>query len=44
VLQVIAIAALVGSLILAGVGVFAYFGGYWYQLLSGEHDDDWEED
>ncbi len=27
----IGITALVASLILAGVAVFGYFGGYWYQ-------------
>jgi formate hydrogenlyase subunit 3/multisubunit Na+/H+ antiporter MnhD subunit len=36
----IAITALVGALILAGVGIFAYFGGYWYQLLSGKDEDE----
>jgi hypothetical protein len=44
VLQVIAIAALLGSLILAGVSVFAYFGGYWFQLLSEDSEDVWGED
>jgi hypothetical protein len=36
----IGITALVAALILAGVGVFAYFGGYWYQLLSGKDEDE----
>ena len=32
--------ALAGALILAGVGVFAYFGGYWYQLWTMKDNDD----
>jgi hypothetical protein len=36
----IAITALVAALILAGVATFGYFGGYWYQLLSGKDEDE----
>jgi hypothetical protein len=36
---VTAILALIGALILTGVSVFAYFGGYWYQLWKGDEDE-----
>jgi hypothetical protein len=36
----IGITALVAALILAGVATFAYFGGYWYQLLTGKDEDE----
>jgi hypothetical protein len=38
--NVAAIAALIGAAILAGVATFAYFGGYWWQLLTMKEDDD----
>jgi hypothetical protein len=36
----IGILAFIGAALLAGAGVFTYFGGYWYQLLSGKDEDE----
>lgn len=35
----IAVLALAAAALLAGVAVFAYFGGYWYELLRRKDDD-----
>jgi hypothetical protein len=38
--MIVVILALLGAGILAGVGVFTFFGGYWYEYLRGCIRDD----
>lgn len=36
----IGILAFIGAAILAGVGIFGFFGGYWYELLRKTDEDE----